>query len=389
MLPSLCNLTLNRTTTVDSTLFEYLATQEKKGGKKSTCWYHSEEVGDTNYKENCAIEGYLMYKEVASLPEGSVNMRQMFGQDITVETPEGNRVMRALLNRLTSTKTRRLQELWNRHWDYLKFVFDKLCVRGYIQAIGKDGQPKLNKDKSPKMLPYGIEFTRFGEDLAKFTDWYFIDEWITKQEESDLEPKRNKPPLPPERVAEVERLKALPRHRGLLFVRLYDTTEVKVADDMPYEGVYKKPYLFVILVCATGSKGFGNYLMNMVYKLAYRLGCGTVALAALPEAAGFYYAKHGFTFASRDGDLIDIKDTPWHKETESGVRLVPDVDYNDPLEQQLREALQERIADDDARKKRNREILDEAGPSQDLQPDEVRQPRKRPNLLRYLASLFF
>ncbi len=76
-------------------------------------------------------------------------------------------------------------------------------------------------------------------------------------------------------------------------------------------------------MCAAGTKGFGNYLMDMAYKLAYKLGCSTVALAALPDAAGFYYGKHGFRFANRDGDLVNIEDTPWHKETEEGVRLVP------------------------------------------------------------------
>jgi hypothetical protein len=233
-------------------LFQYLATREKKGGKKSTCWYHSEEAGDTNYKENCAIEGYLMFKKVDSLPQGSVNTKEMFGKDIVVDTFEGPRAMRALLSRLSSTKTGRLNELWNRHWNYLKTVFDRLCTQGYVQGVSKKGEKMLNKDGTPKMVPYGIEFQRFGEDLAQFTDWYFIDEWITAEDEAAVAPKRRKDPPSPESVAEVERLKALPHHRGLLFVRLYDTTDVKITDDMPYKGVYGDPYLFVILVCAAG-----------------------------------------------------------------------------------------------------------------------------------------
>jgi hypothetical protein len=128
--------------------------------------------------------------------------------------------------------------------------------------------------------------------------------------------------------------------------------------------------------------------MDMASNLAYKLGCSTVALAALPDAAGYYYGKRGFRFANRDGDPIVIEDTPWHQETEKGITLVPDVDYKDPLEKQLRDAFDKREADDKAREKRNREILEEAGPKEDLQP-EVRQPGKKPNLLKYLASFFF
>ena len=130
-------------------------------------------------------------------------------------------------------------------------------------------------------------------------------------------------------------------------------------------------------MCAAGTKGFGNYLMDMAYKLAYKLGCSTVALAALPDAAGFYYGKHGFRFANRDGDLVNIEDTPWHKETEEGVRLVPYYNYTNA-----------------SRKKRSHEALEGPDTRQDLEPGEEPRPgengppNKRPALLRYLASLF-
>jgi hypothetical protein len=50
--------------------------------------------------------------------------------------------------------------------------------------------------------------------------------------------------------------------------------------------------------------------MDMAYKLAYKLGCKTIALASLSNAAGFYY-KQGFRFASRGGEIIDLKGTEW------------------------------------------------------------------------------
>ena len=216
---------------------------------------------------------------------------------------------------------------------------------------------------------------------------YFVDEWITEQEENQALPRTRRDRVDPGLAAEIARLKARPHHRGNIFVRLYDTSAAKIQDDMPYQGVFEKPYIFIILVCAAGTRGFGSYLMDMAYKLAYELGCSTVALSALPDPAGFYYGKHGFRFASRDGNIINIENTPWHQPTENGVRLVPNLDVEDTVEQELRRFVQDRIAGDDARKKRNRKLMEEPGGSDDLQPDEVQRPPKRPGLLQYLASM--
>ena len=279
MLPSLCDLSLY-TQPVNATLFDHLI--EKHGGKKSTCWFHSEDPDHEDENTNCAIEGYLMVKN--DLPEPESEVKFQFGKDIEVTTREGEiRPMRALLDR-KSTQEQRLKELKNRHKHYMNNVFDKRCVRGVTHAVDKKGNPVIR--------PFGITFENFGADLAKYTDWYFIDEW----------------PEPPRTRNTKQEEKS--HHRGHLFVRLYDTKEIKEQDDMPHEGVCEAPYVFIILVCASGSKGFGTYLMDMAYELAYKLGCKTIALASLSNAAGFYY-KQGFRFASRGGAIIDLKDTKW------------------------------------------------------------------------------
>lgn len=285
MLPSLCDLSLY-TQPVNATLFDQLI--QKDGSKKSTCWFHSEDPAYEDENENCAIEGYLMVKN--DLPEPASGVNFSFGNDIEVETPEGLRPMRALLNR-ESLQEQRYNELVKRHEYYMKNVFDKRCVRGETQDVDKEGNPKFKNGK-PVMRPFGITFENFKADLAKYTDWYFIDEW----------------PKPP-RTRNTEQ-EEKPHHRGHLFVRLYDTEEVKKQDAMPHDGVCEAPYVFIILVCSSGSKGFGTYLMDMAYKLAYKLGCKTIALASLSNAAGFYY-KQGFRFASRGGEIIDLKGTEW------------------------------------------------------------------------------
>ena len=376
MLPSLVSLSLNKTQAIDSTLFEFLATREKKGGKKETCNYHSEDRECDDIDNNCAIEGYLMVKHI-KVPTSAKFTSEMFGNNITVHTPEGERTMRALLSR-ESTCLDRLRALNKRHGKYLKEVFDKLCVRGYIQDLDKKGKLVFKKDGNPDMVPFGINLEAFGEDLARFTDWYFVDEWVAEEEEAAPRTTRRSSEV----LADIQKRKEPTHHRGNLFVRLYDTLEVKMQDDMPHEGVYKDPYLFIILVCAAGTKGFGSYLMDMAYELSCKLGCSTVALASLPEPEGFYYGKHGFRFANRDGEIIDIKNTPWHEETEKGVKLNQDIKIKDTLDNAIRKRSRDDNDDKDKpTKKRSRQ--------KGLESDEDRQAYKLLNLLRYLTSFVF
>lgn len=392
MLPPLCNLSLNEGPSVDVNLFEFLSRGDQRAGKTKGCSYHSSDPENDDEKNNCSINGYLMTKKVPALDPGTVDVKSMYGKDLYVYMPDGRRTVHALLNRYTSTDAQRLKQLTKRHKDYVDRWFDIRCIQKYVPKLDENGNPMFKKDGTPKLRSKGIEFDEFGEELARTTDWYFVDEWITKAELLQRTAGR-RGSINPVDAKEAQELAEMPSERGHLFLRLYDTQEMKMIDKMPYEGVFDQPYLYIIVICASGNKGFGNYMMKMAENVAFQCGCTTLALAALPDAAGFYYGKHGFRFNRYDGGDIDLEGTPWHDVQQDGkVFLVPDIDYVDPLEEELRTAMREREQGDEQRMKRNREIEEEPREEGDLQPKTTEEEKtlvpKRSRIWHLLTSFF-
>lgn len=373
MLPSLCSLSVNEGQSVDANLFDFLSGPNQQAGKTKGCTYNSYDPDNDDTANNCAIDGYLMAKEVPNPNPKFVDVQGMFGKDLYVDMPDGRRTLHALLSRSTSTDKERFKHLKQRHGHYVHQLFDLRCTQTYVQRRDDNGNYMFYKNGAPMLRSKGIEFDVFGEELARTTDWYFVDEWITK-EELMLRTAGRRQSINSVEAEKARELENKPSGRGHIFLRLYDTLEMKKTDKMPHEGVFAKPYLYIIVICAAGHKGFGSYMMKMAENVAHQCGCTTLALAALPDAAGFYYGKHGFRFKRHDGTNIELEGTPWHDERDGQVLLRPA----------------------EERGKRKREIEEEPREEGDVQPEgneaafvaDENKEIKRPRFWQLLTSFF-
>ena len=245
MLPDLSSLSL----ATDAELFKYVTT---RGGGKAPCTEFTEDRDteeDKDWRINCAIDGFLMYKPV---PNAEQPPEDFSGKSIDVVVDGLDVQLNAILTR-DSTPEEKYKEFANRHTYWVRHNFHRVCDRG--------------EDLSPV---YWGDYKHF---LMEATEWYFLDE------------KDN---------------------QGHLFVQLCDTTEYKMAQNLPTEGVFANRYLYIALVCANAGKGYGSYLLNMAEAVSRKLGCSGIVLASLSNSAGFYYSKN-FKFISRlDGVPVDV-----------------------------------------------------------------------------------
>ena len=240
MLPNLSGLSL--ATNAKTELFEHVA---QRGGGKKGCITHSEDYSkeknnDSGY--NCAIDGYLMYRPV----EGAAAPSNYSGKEIAVQVEGAEVALQPLLKRKSAAADRK-SDFERLHVEWIRNTFPLVCERG------AGLKPVLWDD--------------YGEELAKITEWYFLDE---------------------------------AQKRGHLFLQLFDTPEYKGKMHMPGEGVFAGRYLYVALVCAVGGDGYGKYLMKVAEAACRALGCEGIALASLSNSAGFYYSL-GFKFVSKEG----------------------------------------------------------------------------------------
>ena len=310
MLP---NLSLLKST--EGSLWQLLANPNTKNSKDPDCSKHGPQT-ETDDPENCAQEGYLMCRNNLPIVDGRSNAaRDRMGQTVTVQTEDGPINVLALPPRTESTNNsrRKIFEAQNEFWN--RVYFNGLCYQGYETVTDKDGnQTRVN---------VGVVYSKFKESLIEWTDWYYLDK--------ETSPGRR---ATPEELAAYELAKSrgtVPRNRGLLFLRYFGTATEKAAEHMPHLGVFERPYLYVTLVCASGTKGYGEKLMNLAHSVAGALGIDTVVLATLPDpnTAGFYLMKMGYQFASRDGEFIDVRDWIVPHPTQAGKLLFdPEMDVN-------------------------------------------------------------
>ena len=246
-LPNLLGLSL----ATDASLFEHLS---ERGGGKRGCIKHVEPIitdDDENADVNCAVDGYIMFKGI----DGAAPPQDYSGKFVDM-TVDGSPVrMIPLLKRTQAAAVRKL-EFERRHADWIRNTFPIVCDRG--------------AGLSP------VTWEGYGEELAKLTEWYFLDE---------------------------------EQKRGHLFLQLFDTTRHKIRHKMPIGGAFSGRYLYIALVCASGGRGYGKVLMKYAEEACRVLGCEGIALASLSNSAGFYYSL-GFRFNSKwDGAPIDV--TAW------------------------------------------------------------------------------
>jgi len=145
--------------------------------------------------------------------------------------------------------------------------------------------------------------------------------------------------------------------------------------------MFANKYAYIMLVCASTSKGVGSELMQMAIAAASKMGCQSIALSTLPNAAGFYMGKFRFQFVSRNGLPIDT--TKWLEDVtdEKGRTrkvLVPEKDVVDEFEEALRRFVDDRRENDSTRKANNkRKAAEAAEDEQNLQPGET-APKRGP-----------
>ena len=281
MLPNLSRLSL--VTNTMTGLFEHVA---RSGGGKKGCITHSEDLTvklNENSDYNCAIDGYLMFKTLeGAADEGVADPRNYSGKEIAVQVEGATVALQPLMKRSNSWKDRK-STFKLLHSDWIDKTFPILCSRG----------PGLGT----------VSWENYGDDLAKVTEWYFLDK---------------------------------DNQHGHLFLQLLDTPEYKQKMHMPAYGAFEGRYLYVALVCAGGDTvGYGKYLMKVAEAACHALGCKGIALASLSNAAGFYYSL-GFQFVSRVGgqpldvsaweEVVELNDGRLKTMLRTGLR----VDREDP-----------------------------------------------------------
>ena len=330
-LPDLSLLSLKPEPT-SATLWEVLAHPDVQNSKDPNCERHGPQT-NVDDPTNCAQEGYLMCRnDIPVFPGRAGTAPSKLGESVEVKTEDGRRVLKALPSR-TKAKQIRMRNFEQANEVWVKSYFNKLCVQGQDTIIDDNGETKE--------VDRGILYEKFKESLIEWTDWYYLDkeevlgrrDTVEKKNAYNTDKKAGKIPL----------------DRGLLFVRYFGTKDEKEEAHMPSVGVFHGEYLYVTLVCANGSKGYGRKLMEMAHSLAGKLGVSTVVLATLPDpnTAGFYLMKMGYKFASRHGSYIDVKE--WiepNPEKPDQMKFVPDKDVTNDLEEKLREVVQARVEND-------------------------------------------
>mgnify|MGYP006086243835 CR=1 FL=1 len=263
---------------INAKLFDHVA---KAGAGKKGCVRHVEPITkdeDGNPNFNCAVDGYLMFKTVEG---GEFSPENYSGKTLSVEVDGTPQELRPLLARTRAAADRK-SEFERIHVDWIKNYFPLRCDRG--AGLGN------------------VEWEGYGAELAKITEWYFIDE--------------------------VEK-------KGHIFLQLLDTPIYKTKMHMPTGGVFAKRYLYIALVCSAGSPGYIKFLMRMAEAACRKLGCNGIALASLSNSAGVYYSL-GYKFVSKwDGLPLDVSAWTEVVEQEDGTKktfLRPDVDV-DPFSQ--------------------------------------------------------
>ena len=260
LLPNLFRLSIGET------LFDDLA---KSGGGKDNCNFHKDRLVPPDEQdkpdyyppeeddENCATEGYLMYKPV-NTDGGPVKYKHNAynGKTIEVttssETGEQSITLQPLLTR-SATVDDRVTYFEHIYRDWIKDVFPVTCKR-------PDGLLRVRWDL-------------YGETLLEHSEWYYID----------------------------------PQNSGHLFISFVDNITMKKKLHLPelQVGCFEGKFIYIVLVCA--QAGAGKTLLSVADAVASKLGADGVALSSLSNSAGAYF-NAGYEFVSKsDGKPINVE----------------------------------------------------------------------------------
>lgn len=300
---------------IERTLWEHLIYAHV--AKEKDCDHFVFPVQDDSDTANCAQEGFLMCRPV---PPSSSPI-QPLGRALRVQIPAGERELAPVPRGDHESRKAVFDTKENKSW--IRQFFNANCVQvKEVTEYDKRGRPSAyrengiwwNSQTDPK------EESEFFDTLVKWTDFMYLD--------GVQKPGKSRRDLPAE------------RGRGLLFMKMFESDSEKSQFGMPYVNEFGSRYMYVILVCASTSRGFGSELMQIAIQAASATGCDRIALSTLPNAAGFYMGKFGFKFVSRNGLFINTEQ--WvDRVTDSDGRvklvLVPERDVIDSAEQGIRD----------------------------------------------------
>lgn len=252
---------------IGHTLFDYLA---GSGGGKEDCNFHEDEIVPPEHRDNpdydppiskeqnCATEGYLMYKPthrgVDRVQYNSTSFKdKAIAVTISAETGAHVITLQPLLGR-SAGKTARIERFESEHRQWIDTVFPVTCKR-------------------PNGL-LDIRWKGYGEDLLTQSDWYYLD----------------------------------PKGEGHLFVSSsYNKTTRKILKlPEPPVGCFKGNLIYIVLVCAKAGTGVGKTMLSVADAVASKIGADGIALSTLSNSAGVYF-NHGYEFVSKSNGMpIDV-----------------------------------------------------------------------------------
>lgn len=279
-LPNLSNLC-----NVETTLFPYLIT--RNNAKQPGCTNHiepQETERDDDYRINCALEGYLMYRKLdpSEYSEPIVSTSEQYGSNFSIQDSyRGTEITFEFIS-FGSKSTAWLvkdETFKTDEQDWVENTFEKVCFRS--EELGT------------------INYESYKQTLMTKSDWYYLD-------------KENK--------------------NGHMFISIVDSNQRMSQLHIPNKGVFMdKKFLYIALVC--GINGFGKTMVKGVAnKIAARFGLDGILLAALSNSSGPYF-NWGYKFVSRlDGEYIDVKpfvQTRTNSKGEEQQFLNTDFDYNE------------------------------------------------------------
>jgi len=315
---------------IDDKLLELLA--KRQGGREKECNNHEYPVGDMS--DNCAERGYLMVKETIDYPPnpGVAAAAGALGKDYLLTDAFGKPCKVRALRRSHSVSQRKTLFV-GEHELYLNNEqnFKRRCAQFF--------NPTKNAAGKDIVETWGLEYHNNINDIAKYTDFYYIDHDPFENSPDDAQ-KQYLAAVKASQAANNPKSKSMlhmSTDRGFIFLSVMDTPERKLELDMPHQGVYAEPYVYVVIACAAGYPGYGSVLLDLAERLAAQIGVQRMALAALPNACGAYYARD-YRFAPWSGNVVELPEQ-FFRVNDKGKRiLLWDEDVDSELEGELRGA---------------------------------------------------
>ena len=333
-LPDLSCLSL-APTPVGETLLDKLATED--GGKTKGCDKNEFPITSTSYDStNCAFDGYLMVKTKLDFASTSQFDSSALNRNYEVEDILGKMCTMKALPRYPDYCPKELKALT------VKQRGDQLERRTNLFKRENEAYLLLQQNFrwrciQDKKTGVGLGYDNNIANLCKYTDFYYIDksEAKTRHGNKNTPPPQHQQPVPGDSDAR-NKLRAK-TDRGFIFLSVLGSEDRKKELELPSEGIYKEPYLYIIVVCAADFPGYGRVLMSLAERFAAQIGLNRIVLAGLPNALGAYWGL-GYRFYPWDAKKeFPVKEPYLRKDFRTKKEFLQ-WDVDDGLQNKLQEA---------------------------------------------------